>query len=255
MGALDILGINDDGDDMPEEVSGFDQSLIADLEEELGAVAPSLTVAQKRTVANTMARNSSVYETFAKGAAMRLADYSVRPNASIGFFGPTAGLGTTYAGNTLVTLVPRKNNVINADLATLAKGVTIIDLMVSPVDASNGWRLAEVKLGSDPLGSMLGDTSIDLLRHDLGPNRSPIKTYLGQKIMSDTKLTISMIHDRAAAQEIIGGVTLTLIDRRCAQPAALGNSDAAMVLKRLFGNLPSGTAAKRIKLLVGNIKR
>lgn len=239
MDPFEMLGINPD--ELPmEEVGGYDSDLVKEFEEELGAVVPSLTPQQRRAVAVPMAKRSASYEAFLQASMGRVAEFSVRPNASLTFLGPTAVVGTTYAAGTPIVLVPRTNNVPNDSLSTLAAGVMLIDYMVSPIDAANGWRLTIAKLGSDPIGSIIGDTALDVLRHDLGPNRSPLRTYLGSKIKSDTRLTLGMVHDRAAAQELIGGVTVTLIDRRCNQPASLEGSPSAANLARLLQGLGSG---------------
>lgn len=254
MDIMDVLGIGEDENLQMEDLAGIDYDLVKDFEEELGAAVPSLNAQQLRAVANVGARRSATYESFLQASMGRVAEFSVRPNASLTFYGPTAVVGTTYAAGTPITLVPRTNNVPTDALATLAAGVTIIDYMVSPVDASNGWRLTLAKLGSDPIGSIVGDTSLDVLRHDLGPNRSPLRTYLGQKIKSDTRLTFAMVHDRVANQELIGGVTVTLIDRRCNQPAALEGSAStaalAKLLQGLLGNSRPSPAISRIKQIV-----
>jgi hypothetical protein len=250
MDPFEMLGINPD--ELPtEEVGGYDNDLVKEFEEEVGAAVPSLSPQQRRSVAVVAARRSTGYESFLSASMSRVAEFSVRPNASLTFFGPNPVVGSTYPAGTPIILVPRTNNVPVDTLSTLSAGVTLIDYMVSPVDAANGWRLTIAKLGSDPIGSIIGDTALDVLRHDLGPNRSPLRTYLGSKIKSDTKLTLGMVHDRAAAQELIGGVTVTLIDRRCNQPNALEGSPAAASLAKLLSGMGAGgPVMNRIKQIM-----
>lgn len=138
-----------------------------------------------------------------------------KPNASFTLYGPTAGTGITYAPNTPINLVPHNGGAPMTTGFAFSDDMYFFSVSTEKVDAVAGWRLVIFKWADDPISNIQNDTSFSIYEEEADFLRSPLGAYRFRRFKAPTLLNATAVHSRAAAQELICGVTVLYRDVRC----------------------------------------
>jgi hypothetical protein len=209
-----------------EEAARGSNEAIADLGAVL--VRTNLDSNQQRDVlratnAAVDAQTALAHETYGSAIDQLSAAAALSPNGAVTLVG-TGGSGVVYAPGTILNLVPAQAGaVLTATGFPLNSKVMVVEVTARNQDVDNDWMIVggSAKWGTDPYSGFPNDASLVVWQQDATTRRplSSIFTLTGPKEGSPIYFQIQVIlHGPSPAP--FGGVTLTLLDRRCPLPTS-----------------------------------